>query len=56
MLADRVLLPQPIAVCITANLAANVAVGSDFGHSAMTAPGSALPESGHGWTIYEYTP
>jgi hypothetical protein len=22
----------------------------------MSAPVSALPESGHGWTIYEYTP
>jgi hypothetical protein len=26
-----------------------------LGHSAMSAPVSALPESGHGWTIYEYT-
>jgi hypothetical protein len=27
-----------------------------LGHSAMSAPATALPESGHGWTIYEYTP
>ena len=27
-----------------------------LGHSAMSAPVSALPESGLGWTIYEYTP
>jgi hypothetical protein len=24
-----------------------------LGHSAMSAPVSALPESGHGWTIYD---
>jgi hypothetical protein len=27
-----------------------------LGHSAMSAQMSDLPESGHGWTIYEYTP
>jgi hypothetical protein len=30
--------------------------GVKLGHSAMSAQMSGLPESGHGWTIYEYTP
>ena len=27
-----------------------------LGQSAMSAPVSGLPASGHGWAIYEYTP
>src|SRR5262245_47007704 len=34
----------------------HVGSGRRLGHSAISAQMSGLPESGHGWTIYDYTP
>jgi hypothetical protein len=34
--------------------ASNARVGSGLGHSAMSGSMSGLPESRHGWAIYEY--
>jgi hypothetical protein len=45
---------EKAALCITAFLSRRLPQRVRLGHSAMSAPGSALPESGHGWTIYEY--
>ena len=56
----RVAAPFPVAdtkwlCCAGQHLGAECQLGVTLGHSAMSAPVSALPESGHCWTIYEYT-